>query len=237
MRNFTTVILISAFGLTACGPIAQNYLEGLPYIERKQTLMGMNNEELCDFYTNSYVKENTEAQILRILRERKVDECRGYFTVRPITPKQNDQISTQKTDKVVVTKSPSEVKAVKNTLIDKSTENASNIKEQEIKTLFKRADQGDGVAAYELALKFESYTYSASHDGDWDKYQKYNMIAFALYAIGYERVPIGVAEEFKYMGLDVYKNMTREEVNNARTLALMMKARGIESTVNKFLTE
>lgn len=71
--------------LTACGVVQHRMSEGMTDSNRQEMLQGLTDEQLCRGYNNQLVGEQTERQILELLRTRGVAQCVARGRTRIIT--------------------------------------------------------------------------------------------------------------------------------------------------------
>lgn len=70
--------------LTACGVVQYRMAEGMTDPNRLEMLQGLTDEQLCRGYNNQLVGEQTERQILELLRTRGVAQCVALSRTRTI---------------------------------------------------------------------------------------------------------------------------------------------------------
>ena len=79
-----SIICMSAGLLASCGVLQSNHIEDMEKNERLAFLLSKTDTELCRYYNNSLIKQNTEKQVKEILQDRKIDECQNMLGIRSI---------------------------------------------------------------------------------------------------------------------------------------------------------
>lgn len=77
--------------LTACGVVQHRMAEGMTDSNRRELLQGLTDEQLCRGYNNQLVGEQTERQILELLRSRGVAQCVALGRTRTVTATSTSQ--------------------------------------------------------------------------------------------------------------------------------------------------